>query len=161
MSNTNEEGIDNQKKVAIVTGSSRGIGKAIAREFAKNGYSIVLNARDESELKQSLSEITNEITGTDSEISYVIGDVSDEYTCKKLIDEAINKFGKINVLVNNAGIGGASKKTNDLSVDDWEEVININLKGIFFCTREALKHMLEKKNKKDNNYSIKNISSVH
>ena len=110
MSNTNDKYIDNQIKVAIVTGSSRGIGKAIAREFAKNGYSIVLNARDESELKQSLSEITNEITGTDSKISYVIGDVSDEETCKKLIAEAINKFGKINVLVNNAGIGGASKK---------------------------------------------------
>jgi len=110
MSNTNDKYIDNQIKVAIVTGSSRGIGKAIAREFAKNGYSIVLNARDEPELKQFLNEITNEITGTDSKISYVIGDVSDEETCKKLIAEAINKFGKINVLVNNAGIGGASKK---------------------------------------------------
>ena len=160
MSDINDKDIDNQK-VAIVTDSSRGIGKAIAREFAKNGYSIVLNARDESELKQSLSEITNEITGTDSEISYVIGDVSDEYTCKKLIDEAINKFGKINVLVNNAGIGGASKKTSDLTVADWDEVININLKGTFLCTREALKYMLENNSDKDNYYSIINISSVH
>jgi len=161
MSNTNDKYIDNQIKVAIVTGSSRGIGKAIAREFAKNGYSIVLNARDEPELKQFLNEITNEITGTDSKISYVIGDVSDEETCKKLIAEAINKFGKINVLVNNAGIGGASKKTSDLSVNDWEEVININLKGTFLCTREALKHMLENNSNKGNNYSIINISSVH
>ena len=104
--------------------------------------------------KQSLSEITNEITGTYSKISYVIGDVSDEETCKKLITEAINKFGKINLLVNNAGIGGASKKTSDLSVDDWEEVININLKGTFLCTREALKHMLENNSNKGNNYSI-------
>ena len=160
MSDLNDKITDNQK-VVIVTGSSRGIGKAIAREFAKNGYSIVLNARDESEIKQSLQEISNEITGAESKISYVIGDVSDEDTCKKLIDEAIKKFGKINVLVNNAGIGGASKKTSDLTEADWDEVIDVNLKGTFLCTREALRYMLGNNINKDNNYSIINISSVH
>ncbi|MGN6614635.1 MAG: SDR family NAD(P)-dependent oxidoreductase [Candidatus Nitrosocosmicus sp.] len=60
--------------------------------------------------------------------------MSKEEVCKRLIAETINKFGKIDVLINNAGIGGASKKTSELTVADWDEVIDINLKGTFLCT---------------------------
>jgi glucose 1-dehydrogenase len=159
----NSNAIKNNAKVAVVTGSSRGIGKAIAKEFAKNGYSIVINARDEKELDQTLDEIKKTlIANSDNEIFSVVGDISKEDVCKRLIAETIKKFGKIDVLVNNAGIGGTSKKTSELSVADWDEVIDINLKGTFLCTREALKHML--KNNVDDkcyNYSIINISSVH
>jgi glucose 1-dehydrogenase len=166
-------GDKNNGKVVVVTGSSRGIGKAIAKEFAKNGYSVILNARDEEELKQACKEISEEAKENDndnSKIALVVGDISQEQTSKSLIEEAIKRFGRLDVLVNNAGISGASKKINELMINDWEKVIDINLKGAFICTREALKHML-KNNSKNNqidaevknndNYSIINISSVH
>ncbi len=163
-------------KVVVVTGSSRGIGKAIAKEFAKNGYSVVLNARDEEELKQASKEIEDETRQNDdnnnSKITLVVGDISQEQTSKSLIEEAIKRFGRLDVLVNNAGISGTSKKINELTTDDWEKVIDINLKGAFICTRDALKHMLQNnsktsqsqpdtKNNGNGNYSIINISSVH
>jgi glucose 1-dehydrogenase len=163
-------------KVVVVTGSSRGIGKAIAKEFAKNGYSVVLNARDEEELKQASKEIEDETKQNDnnnnSKIALVVGDISQEQTAKSLIEEAIKRFGRLDVLVNNAGISGTSKKISELTTDDWEKVIDINLKGAFICTRDALKHMLQNnsknsqsysdiKNNDNGNYSIINISSVH
>ncbi len=165
----------NNGKVVVVTGSSRGIGKAIAKEFAKNGYSVVLNARDEEELQQASKEIKEETKenkdgNNNSKIALVVGDISQEQTCKSLIEEAIKRFGRFDVLVNNAGISGASKKISELTVSDWEKVIDINLKGAFVCTREALKHMLQDPSgnshvysdiKNNKNYSIINISSVH
>ncbi|MEJ7640828.1 MAG: glucose 1-dehydrogenase [Candidatus Nitrosocosmicus sp.] len=164
------------EKVVVVTGSSRGIGKAIAKEFAKNGYSVVLNARDEEELKQASKEIEDETkqnnNNNNGKITLVVGDISQEQTSKSLIEEAIKRFGRLDVLVNNAGISGASKKISELTTDDWEKVIDINLKGAFICTRDALKHMLQNNGKNsqsypdiktnDNgNYPIINISSVH
>ncbi len=163
-------------KVVVVTGSSRGIGKAIAKEFAKNGYSVVLNARDEEELKQASKEIEDETKQNDNnnnrKIALVVGDISQEQTSKSLIEEAIKRFGRLDVLVNNAGISGTSKKISELTTDDWEKVMGINLKGAFICTRDALKHMLKNngknsqsypdiKNNDNGNYSIINISSVH
>lgn len=169
-------GVKYNDKVVVVTGSSRGIGKAIAKEFAKNGYSVVLNARDEEELKQASKEIEEETKQNDdnnnSKIALVVGDISQEQTSQSLIEEAIKRFGRLDVLVNNAGISGTSKKINELTTDDWQKVIDINLKGAFICTREALKHMLQNnsktsqgysdtKNNDNGNYSIINISSVH
>jgi glucose 1-dehydrogenase len=164
MSNNNNDG-----KVAVITGSSKGIGKAIAREFAKNGYSVVLNSRDEEDLSRAAQDIAKEI-GNNNMVSYIPGDISQEHVCTSLIDEAVKRFGRIDVLVNNAGIGGVSKKINEISTNDWNYVIDVNLTGAFLCTREALKHMIQNssdstttsiniKNNKD--YSIINISSVH
>jgi glucose 1-dehydrogenase len=169
-------GVKYNDKVVVVTGSSRGIGKAIAKEFAKNGYSVVLNARDEEELKQASKEIEEETKQNDdnnnSKIALVVGDISQEQTSQSLIEEAIKRFGRLDVLVNNAGISGTSRKINELTTDDWQKVIDINLKGAFICTRDALKHMLQNnsktsqgysdtKNNDNGNYSIINISSVH
>lgn len=146
-------------KVAIITGSSRGIGKAIAREFAKNGYSVVLNSRDEHDLGIAAKDIAKEI-GNDKMVSYIPGDISEEHICTLLMEEAVKRFGRLDVLVNNAGIGGVPKKIIEISSNDWNYVIDVNLKGAFLCTREALKHMIQNINNK-NNYSIINISSVH
>ena len=169
---------NNQKRVVVITGSSRGIGKAIAKEFAKNNYSVLLNARDEKELIETVQEIKNEISDP-SQVSYLTGDISEEKICISLIEEAINKFGRINVLVNNAGISGPSQKTNNITSKDWDYVLGVNLRGTFLCTREALKYMTSgggsssnnnnindvKGNNKnygyDLNFSIINISSVH
>jgi glucose 1-dehydrogenase len=157
MSNGNK---NNNGKVAVVTGSSRGIGKAIANQFVKNGYSVVLNARDEGDLKKAAEDIAKE-AGNSQMVSYVPGDISEENICISLIQEAVKRFGRIDVLINNAGISGVSKKVNEIASDDWDYVIDVNLKGAFLCTREALKHMIQNTDSNNNNYSIINISSVH
>ena len=163
---------NNLKRVAVITGSSRGIGKAIAKEFAKNIYSILLNARDENELKEAVQEIRNEVNDS-NQISYLAGDISDEKICISLMEEAIKRFGRINVLINNAGISGPSERTNKITSVDWDYVIGVNLRGAFLCTREALKYMLNSQNNTidgnlnsnnknydhDPNFSIINISS--
>ena len=166
---------NNQNRVVVITGSSRGIGKAIAKEFAKNNYSILLNARDEKELLETVQEIKNEISDP-SQVAYLTGDILEEKICISLIEEAINKFGRINVLVNNAGISGPSQRTNNITSKDWDYVMGVNLRGTFLCTREALKYMTSnssnsnninhingnnKNNDYDKNFSIINISSVH
>ena len=164
---------NNLKRVVVITGSSRGIGKAIAREFAKNNYSVLLNARDENELIEAVQEIRNEVNDP-NQISYLAGDISDEKICISLMEEAIKRFGRINVLVNNAGISGPSERTNKITSVDWDYVIGVNLRGAFLCTREALKYMLNSQNNTtngnindnknyghDSNFSIINISSVH
>lgn len=154
MSNNNNNG-----KVAVVTGSSRGIGKAIANQFVKNGYSVVLNARDEGDLKKAAEDLAKEAENSQM-VSYISGDISEENICISLIQEAVKRFGKIDVLINNAGISGVSEKINEIASDDWDYVIDVNLKGAFLCTREALKHMIQNRDS-NNNYSIINISSVH
>ena len=150
---------DNERRVAVVTGSSKGIGKAIALEFANAGYSVVINARNEEELKQAARDISKSIKDAGKIVS-VPGDISQESVCISLIESAVKQFGRIDVLVNNAGIGGESKKINELTEKDWDEVIDINLKGAFLCTREAVKNMTKDANN-NRNYSIINISSVH
>jgi 3-oxoacyl-[acyl-carrier protein] reductase len=125
-------------RVAVVTGSSKGIGKAIATEFATAGYSVVINARNEKELKQAAEDISKYISDGRKVVS-IPGDISQEAVCISLIENAVKQFGRIDVLVNNAGIGGESKKINDITEKDWDEVIDINLKGAFLCTREAVK----------------------
>jgi glucose 1-dehydrogenase len=150
---------NNERRVAVVTGSSKGIGKAIALEFANAGYSVVINARNEEELKQAAKDISKSIKDAGRIVS-VPGDISQESVCISLIESAVKQFGRIDVLVNNAGIGGESKKINELTEKDWDEVIDINLKGAFLCTREAVKNMTKDGNN-NRNYSIINISSVH
>jgi glucose 1-dehydrogenase len=161
----NEEGnySKNNGRVAVVTGSSKGIGKAIATEFANAGYSVVLNARNEVELKRAAEDISKSIKDSRKVVS-ISGDISQEPVCISLIEATVKQFGRIDVLVNNAGIGGESKKIHELTEKEWDEVIDINLKGTFLCTREAVKNMMKSgSNIQDNvnNYSIINISSVH
>ena len=152
---------NNERRVAVVTGSSKGIGKAIALEFANAGYSVVINARNEEELKQAANDISNSIKDAGRIVS-IPGDISQEPVCISLIESAVRQFGRIDVLVNNAGIGGESKKINELTEKDWDQVIDVNLKGAFLCTREAVKNMTKDENNNNNsNYSIINISSVH
>jgi glucose 1-dehydrogenase len=153
---------DRSQKVAVVTGSSKGIGKAIAVEFAKEGYNIVLNARDEKELSEAANDMKKVIGDNDKRITYFSGDISQEKTCSSLIEHTIDMFGRIDVLVNNAGIGGAQKTVQELTSSEWDYVIDVNLKGAFLCTREAIKRMTQDgRNSSNHNYSIINISSVH
>ena len=152
---------EGSQKVAVITGSSKGIGKAIAREFAKEGYKIVLNARDENELSEAVNDIKETVRGTEERVTYFAGDISQEKTCSSLIEHTIEKFDRIDVLVNNAGIGGAQKSVQELRSDEWDYVIDVNLKGAFLCTREAIKRMTQDDRSSRETYSIINISSVH
>lgn len=148
-------------KVAVVTGSSRGIGKAIAIEFANAGYDVVINSRDAEELSISRDEIMN-YTNSSVQVVGFPGDISQEEVCVGLVDSAIKNFGRMDVLVNNAGINGPERRSTQLSTKEWDEVIDINLKGCFMCSREAIKKMNGLKElSKNGDYSIINISSVH
>ena len=149
-----------RKRVAIVTGSSKGIGKAIALSFAKSkDYSgIVINSRKVEESKPVSKEIKN-LQGGDGCDSIAIGaDVSKEDDCIRLIAETVKHFGRIDVLVNNAGIQEDLPLT-EISLDEWYKIIGVDLTGPFTCSREAVKHMKNQHNPKGG--CIINISSVH
>ncbi len=138
-------------KVAIVTGAGRGIGRAIALQFAEHGAKVVINYR--SSIAQ-VEELLEKIKEAGGEAIAVQADISKEEEAKNLIEEAVKHFGKLDVIVNNAGI----TKDNLLmriSEEDFDNVIDINLKGTFFCTKFASKVMLKQKSGK-----IINISSV-
>ena len=138
-------------KLALITGGTRGIGFAIALEFARNGYQIIITnskSREEGESVESFFKNNN------YSCRYFQADVVKEEEVKKLLDSVIDEFGRIDVLVNNAGII-IDKTIKNLSYNDWCKVIEVNLNGTFLCTREAFKHM-----KTLGHGKIINISSV-
>lgn len=148
---------------AIVTGSSRGIGESIALEFAKSGYNVVINSRNDVDLRSTKDEILRNVNESVKVFPFP-GDISQEQVCLDLLDVAERELGNIDVLVNNAGINGPEKNTSDITSSEWDEVLDINLKGSFLCSREAIKRMLSysrDSNVKLSKYSIINISSVH
>lgn len=138
-------------KTAIVTGASRGIGKAIAEELAKNGANIVLNYRTSA---NAVEEVLESIKQNGVNAIAVQADVSKSEEAQKLIQAAVDSFGRIDILVNNAGI----TKDNLLmrmSEEDFDTVIDVDLKGVFNCIKYASKVMLKQRYGK-----IINISSV-
>ena len=144
-----------------MTGSSRGIGEAIALEFAKAGYNLLINSRNLDELSASKAEILRAVNNS-VEIVTFPGDISQEDVCKSMIETAYESLGGLDVLVNNAGINGPEKNSVDITSKEWDEVLDINLKGSFICSREAIKKMLNHiKDYESKNNSIINISSVH
>jgi 3-oxoacyl-[acyl-carrier protein] reductase len=147
-------GKKSDEKVAIVTGGSKGIGRAISVELADNGYLILLNYRsDEKGAAETLRMIRD--AGSDGEAMKF--DVSDPVETKRAIDEAVSRFDRIEVLVNNAGI------TSDglfvfMSEDEWDSVINTSLKGFYNVTRPVLEKMIS--NKQGSIVSIASISGL-
>ena len=126
-----------ERKVALVTGGARGIGKAIALKFAKNNYNIVLNYVSDNTDTQSLKD---ELEQYGIEAICVKADVSKKDEVEEMVKQAIEKFGKIDVLVNNAGV------TKDcllmrMKEEDFDKVININLKGTFLMTKEVIPYI--------------------
>ena len=120
-------------KVALITGSSRGIGRAIAEEFAKNGINLALAGRDESELQKTAAQV--ERYGVQTVI--IKTDLLSREAPAQIVSEAVKKFGKIDFLVNNAGIA-VSASFDKTSMDDWDRLIAINSRAPFFITKEAL-----------------------
>ncbi|MGD9977996.1 MAG: SDR family oxidoreductase [Bacteroidales bacterium] len=127
-------------KVVVITGASSGIGKACAVEFAKKGAIIVLAARSDSELKK----IENEIKLQNGNAFSVRTDVKKEDDCKKLIEKTVEKYGKIDVLINNAGISMRAN-FNDLDLKVVKELMDTNFYGTIYCTKFALPYLLRQK----------------
>lgn len=138
-------------KVAVITGAGRGIGRAIALQFAETGFQVVINYR--SSIAQ-VEELLTTISNAGGSAVAVQADISKEEEAKKLIDEAVKQFGRVDVLVNNAGITKDNLMMR-MTEADFDSVIDINLKGAFFCMKFASAVMLKQRSGK-----IINISSV-
>lgn len=140
-----------QERVAIITGSSRGIGRATALGFARSGYRVVVNYhRNREQAEQVLQEI--EALGSSG---ILLGaDVSQPQEARDLIENSVKELGQVDVLVNNAGINHDQLMLR-IQDEEWERVINTNLSSAFYCSRVVVKHMLKKRFGR-----IINISSV-
>lgn len=130
-------------KVAIVTGGGRGLGKAMATSLAEAGAELCLAARTESQLQDAAAEI-REMTGKQALI--VPTDIGDSGQCDNLIARTVAHFGRLDIMMNNAGGGGSRRpgpRIWDWSDDDWREYMDINLNGTFYCSRAAAKVLVE------------------
>ncbi|MCL2413646.1 MAG: SDR family oxidoreductase [Bacteroidales bacterium] len=129
-----------KNKVAVVTGASSGIGKAIAFELARRGTKVVLSARREDKLQ----DVVQTIRDNGGEAIYDVMDVTVEEECKKLIDKTINQYGKLDILVCNAGI---SMRANfkDVNMDVLHRLMDVNFWGTVYCAKYALPYLIESK----------------
>jgi NAD(P)-dependent dehydrogenase (short-subunit alcohol dehydrogenase family) len=135
--------------VAIVTGSSKGIGFAIAKALLSRGMQVVIAARHDDELQKAAAAL-----GGSANVHTVRSDVRKAADAERLVKETVQRFGGIDVLVNNAGVGKFANVA-DLSIDDWQQVLETNLSGVFFCCRAAIPEM-----KRRGGGYIVNISSL-
>ncbi|KNY26037.1 3-oxoacyl-[acyl-carrier-protein] reductase [Pseudobacteroides cellulosolvens] len=136
-------------KTAVVTGSSRGLGKAIALKLAQMGANIVLNG-----VSDVIYKTEEEFKATGYNVIVSKGNVKNEEDVKQMVKSAVEAFGSIDILVNNAGIT-KDKPLAMMSVEDWDDVLDVNLKGSFLCTKYVSKVMIKKRTGK-----IVNIASV-
>ncbi|MCW9008789.1 MAG: glucose 1-dehydrogenase [Marinobacter sp.] len=139
-------------KVAVITGGSVGIGAATALRMAEEGAAVAILDCQDSEGEAPAKQLE----GRGLKAGYWHCDVSKEQEVKQVLDAVANTFGSPTVLVNNAGIAGANKPTHELTEEEWDHVQDVNVKGVFFCTKHAIPHM-----KKAGVGSIINLSSIY
>jgi NAD(P)-dependent dehydrogenase (short-subunit alcohol dehydrogenase family) len=123
-------------KVALITGASRGIGQGIAEAFAGEGAAVTITARDAERLSQTAESLRQK--GTD--VLVVQADVTDERQVQDVFRRSLERFGRLDILVNNAGVFDGAP-LDELSVETWDKVMAVNLRGPFLCTREAFRIM--------------------
>jgi short-subunit dehydrogenase len=126
-------------KVVVITGASSGIGHAAALRFAEKGSSLVLAARR----AEKLQELQNQIVQTNSNCIFVPTDLTEPEQVRNLFEKAVERFGKVDILINNAGRGLKSELVN-ITPEDFKSVIDTNLTSVFLCTKQAVKIMAEK-----------------
>lgn len=131
-----------ENRIAIITGSSTGIGAGVAEAFAVEGATVIVNYPDVSEL-QNAQDVLNKIIKLSPKSQIIQANVSNEEEVISMIDEVNSNHGTIDILVNNAGIA-TSALVHEMTANMWDELISIHLKGTFLCTREVLKIMYEK-----------------
>ena len=140
-----------KNKIALITGAGSGIGEATAMLFSKNGATVVLADMDTEGAGRVLAAIEKD----GGKGMVVKTDVSKPAECEKLVTEAVAKFGRLDIAVNNAGIGGPAALVGDYPIDGWDEVISINLSGVFYGMRYQIPAML-----KNGGGAIVNMASI-
>jgi len=143
-------------KVAIITGGSLGLGEATALLFAKEGAKVVITGRKEKTLKLTAEKAKKE----GQELEYLVSDVSKEEDCKIAVEHTINKYGRIDILFNNAGVLYVAT-THETPTDKWEETFDINVKGTYFMSKYTIPQMLKQgKGTIVNNSSVLGIKAI-
>jgi acetoacetyl-CoA reductase/3-oxoacyl-[acyl-carrier protein] reductase len=150
MNSTEHEG-SLKGRVALVTGAARGIGRAVSLELATRGASVALNYNHS---KEKAEELSSELQQIGADWILVHGDVSRKEEAQHVVQEVLDKWHRLDIVVNNAGIT-RDKSLRKMTEDEWDEVISVNLNGTFYCTKAALPAMIDQKFGR-----IINISSV-
>jgi 3-oxoacyl-[acyl-carrier protein] reductase len=130
-------------KVAIVTGGSKGIGRSIAAGLLAAGARVAISGRSAPALKEAAAGLAKDDAGYAGRLLTVEADVASEQDAAKLINQTVERFGGLDILINNAGIGRFANIA-DMSTEDWQAIIGTNLTGVFFCTRAALPHLKQR-----------------
>ncbi len=120
-------------KVAIVTGSTKGIGRAIAERMVNEGANVVVTARTGADVDTVAEHLGDNAVG-------ITSNVADPASCQELVEKAVERFGRLDVLVNNAGLG-IFKPISDMSIEEWRRQVDVNLGGVFYCSKAALPHL--------------------
>ncbi len=146
-------------RVAVVTGGGRALGRAIALRLARDGADLILAAPEENEIGQTADEIKN----LGRRASAVVTDVTRDDEVASMADRALAEFGRVDILVNNAGIIGPTAPVTEVSRDDWDRVLAVNLTGAFLCTRALLPGMIRRRSGRIVNIAstaAKNVTSL-
>ena len=138
-------------KVSIVTGGGRGIGRVIALRFATEGAAVVVSGTT----KEPLDQVAQEIVERAGRALGVVSDVADEADVERLVAATLDEFGRIDILVNNAGIAGPTALATDVTREDWDRTLAVNLTGAFLCAKHVLPHMIKQRGGR-----IINITSI-
>ena len=139
-------------KTALVTGAASGIGKATALLYGQLGATVMVSDVNETQGQQ----VVDELTEAGASAQFFKADVGDPEQCRQLVQATVDAFGQLDIAFNNAGIGGELNQTADYSVEGWQQMININLNGVFYC----MKYQLEAMRKQSGTRAIVNMSSI-
>lgn len=140
-----------KNKVLLITGATKGIGLETARVFGQNGFSVAINGRNEELGKGVLKKLREE--GIDCE--FLKADVTDEEAVNNMVEKVVERFGALDVLINNAGGLGGRQSFEGMSTEFWDSVVNLNLKSVFFVSRACIPYL-----KKVDSGSIINVTSI-
>jgi NAD(P)-dependent dehydrogenase (short-subunit alcohol dehydrogenase family) len=128
-------------QIALVTGANRGIGKQLSMDLAAAGAMVILSARD----KASLADVAEQIENNGGQCDCLTLDVTEEQKVRSVVDDIISHHGRIDLLVNNAGIGAGSEYPWDLPVDEWWAVQEVNVRGVYICTQAVIRQMTKQR----------------
>jgi NAD(P)-dependent dehydrogenase (short-subunit alcohol dehydrogenase family) len=146
-----DESFNLQGEVAIVTGGSQGLGKEMAKALAQNGATVVLTSRN----LEKLAAVAQEIRTAGGKAEAIQGDIAQWANVQNLVSRVIGSYSKIDILINNAGMNFPPKPLVDFAEEEWQRIIDTNLKGTYFCCKAVCPHMMKRKKGR-----IINISSI-